>query len=40
MIDGEKIHIGYYDNLEDAKIARIIRANEAFGVYTNACEKL
>jgi hypothetical protein len=39
-IDGIQIHIGYYDNLEDAKIARINRANEAFGAYTNACEKL
>ena len=40
MINGINIHIGYFDNLEDAKIARINRANEAFGIYTNACEKL
>ena len=40
MIDGIRIHIGYYDDLEDAKIARVNRANEAFGEYTNACEKL
>ena len=40
QIDGISIHIGLFDNLEDAKIARINRANEAFGVYTNACEKL
>jgi hypothetical protein len=39
-IDGISIHIGLFENLEDAKIARINRANEAFGVYTNACEKL
>ena len=39
-IDGIRVHIGYYDNLEDAKIARVNRANEAFGVYTNACERL
>ena len=39
-IDGIRIHIGYYDDLEDAKIARVNRANEAFGIYTNACEKL
>ena len=39
-IDGILIHIGYYDDLDDAKIARINRANQAFGVYTNACEKL
>ena len=40
MIDGIHVHIGYYENLEDAKIARVNKANEAFGVYTNACEKL
>jgi hypothetical protein len=39
-IDGILIHIGYYDDLDDAKTARINRANQAFGVYTNACEKL
>ena len=40
QIDGININIGYYDNIEDAKIARVNRANEAFGIYTNACEKL
>jgi hypothetical protein len=40
MIDGISVHIGYFDNLEDAKIARVNRANEAFGVFVNACEKL
>jgi alkyl hydroperoxide reductase subunit AhpF len=40
MIDGISIHIGLFANLEDAKIARVNRANQAFGVYTNACEKL
>jgi len=40
MIDGIRIHIGYYDNLDDARTARVNRANEAFGIYTNACEKL
>ena len=39
-IDGISIHIGYYDDLDDAKTARINRANQAFGIYTNACEKL
>jgi hypothetical protein len=39
-IDGIRIYIGYYDNIEDAKTARINKANEAFGIYTNACEKL
>ena len=40
MIDGIRVHIGYYDDLEDARTARVNRANEAFGIYTNACEKL
>ena len=40
MIDGISIHIGLFANLEDAKLARVNRANEAFGIYTNACEKL
>ena len=40
MIDGIHLHIGYFDNLEDAKTARVNRANEAFGVFVNACEKL
>ena len=38
-IDGIRIHLGYFDNLEDAKQARIIKANEAFGVFVNKCEK-
>ena len=38
-IDGILIHIGYYDDLDDAKTARINRANQAFGIHTNACEK-
>ena len=40
QIDGIPIHLGYFDNLEDAKQARIIKANEAFGVFVNKCEKL
>ena len=39
-IDGLKIHLGKFTNLEDAKQARMIRANQAFGVFTNACEKI
>ena len=39
-IDGISVHIGMFDNLEDAKTARVNRANEVFGIYTNACEKL
>ena len=38
-IDGILIHLGCFENLEDAKQARIKRANEAFGIYTNACEQ-
>jgi len=38
-IDGINIYLGLYDTLEDAKEARIKRANEVFGVYTNECEK-
>ena len=40
QIDGIHVHIGLFDNLEDAKIARVNRANQAIGIYTNACEKL
>ena len=42
-IDGVSVHIGRYgtiDTIEEAIQARQIRANEAFGVFTNACEKL
>jgi len=38
-IDGIKINLGYYENIEDAKQARIKKANEVFGVYINVCEK-
>ncbi len=40
QVDGLKIHLGSFTNLEDAKQARITRANEAFGVFTNSCEKI
>ncbi len=40
QIDGIKVHLGYFKNLEDAKQARIKKANEAFGVFTNSCEKI
>ena len=40
MIDGININLGYYNNIEDARDARIVAANIAFGVYTNACEIL
>ena len=38
-LDGIKIHIGYFDTIEAAKQARIKRANKAFGVFINACER-
>ena len=37
-IDGIRIHLGYYDNIEEAKQARINKANEAFGEFKNICE--
>ena len=39
-IDGIKIHLGSFDNIEDAIQARVKRANQAFGIYVNACEKV
>ena len=39
-IDCVRVNLGFYINFEDAKQARQIRANEAFGCYTNACEKI
>ncbi len=39
-IDGIKIHIGRFDNKEDAINARVNKANEVFGIYTNECEKV
>ncbi len=39
-IDGIQIHLGLFTNIKDAKQARITRANEAFGVFTNSCEKI
>jgi hypothetical protein len=40
QIDGITINLGYFDNKEDAIQARITRANAAFGIYTNACERI
>jgi hypothetical protein len=39
-IDGTQIHLGGYVNKEDAIQARITRANQAFGVFVNSCEKV
>jgi len=38
MIDGIQIHLGYYDNLEDAKAARQNAAISAFKDFINKCE--
>jgi hypothetical protein len=33
------MHLGYYNNIEDAKNARMKKANELFGEFVNECEK-
>ena len=38
-INGKKIHLGYFQNIEDAKEARQIKAKILFGEYINQCEK-
>jgi hypothetical protein len=38
-INGNKKHIGLYDNLDDAIKARQDKAKELFGEYMNTCEK-
>jgi hypothetical protein len=40
VIDGIVIHLGSYDTIEEETEARVKRANEAFGNFTNACEKV
>ncbi len=37
-INGKKIHLGYFDDINDAKLARQKKANELYGEYTNSCE--
>ncbi len=39
QINNKQIHIGYYDNIEDAKIARQKRSAELYGEFQNSCEK-
>ena len=38
-INGINKHIGSFNTIEEATIARQSKANEIFGAYTNACEK-
>jgi hypothetical protein len=38
--NGKCFHLGGFDTIEEATIARQTKANEIFGVYTNASEKL
>ena len=40
MINGITIVLGYFENIEDARDARVAAANKAFGVFTNSCELL
>ena len=37
-INGKSVHIGYFNNIEDAKNARQIKSREIFGEYINKCE--
>jgi len=38
-IDGILIHLGLFENIDDATNARRQNVNEVFGIYTNKCEK-
>ncbi len=38
-IDGLRVHLGYFDSLEEAREYRVKKANEAFGNFTHQCEK-
>jgi hypothetical protein len=40
MIDGLRIHLGYYNTLEEAKQARLKKVNEVFGEFVHASEKI
>ena len=40
MIDGMQIYLGLFENLDDAKQARMIRAKQAFGIFTHSSEKI
>ena len=38
-IDGKQITLGRFETIEEAVAVRSARANEVFGVFTNACER-
>ena len=38
--NNKRIHLGYFDNKEDAITARVNKAKELFGDFINKCEKL
>ena len=37
-IDGLEAHLGYFDNIEDAKQARVNKVKQVFGEFANKCE--
>jgi hypothetical protein len=37
-INRKEYHLGYFDNIEDAKKARQEKAKELFGEFINKCE--
>ena len=39
MINNKSIHLGYFDDINDAKLARQKKAVELFGEFLNECEK-
>jgi hypothetical protein len=39
-IDGKSIHLGHFDKPEEAAAVRSARANQEFGIFTNACERI
>ena len=38
-IDGKRIHLGYFETIEEAVTVRSARANIEFGEFTNSCER-
>ena len=37
-IDGLEAHLGYFNNIEDAKLARVNKVKQVFGEFANQCE--